>query len=183
MTRRVGLIGGECTGKSALADALARALPGLVVPEVLREFVQTHQRPPLSGEQAGIMQAQAEREAHLMSTCALPWVVGDPAPFMTAVYSLVYFDDGALVPEAVDHLRGYDTVLWCGDDIAWQPDDGQRDGPEYREREQAVIGQLVREHLAPAGIVVHPVSGSIDDRLAQAVSACRASGDPDVPLG
>jgi len=35
---RVALIGAECTGKTSLAMAMARELPGLWLPEILREW-------------------------------------------------------------------------------------------------------------------------------------------------
>ena len=35
---RIAVIGAECTGKSSLCEALAERLPGLWVPEALREF-------------------------------------------------------------------------------------------------------------------------------------------------
>ena len=172
MTRRVGLLGGECTGKSVLAAELETALPGVVVREALREFVASTGRTPRVDEQAGIMREQVTREAAACSEGGDAWVIGDPAPFMTAVYSIVYFDDDSLVDEAVEHLRGYDVVLWCDDDIPWTADAGMRDGPEYRRREQDVIRVLVNERLKPVG--VHPVlvSGGQRKRLEQALLAC-----------
>ncbi len=174
MIRRVGLIGGECTGKSVLAAALAESLPACVASEQVRAFVQAEGRPPRQDEQAGILRAQAEQERSAQQSCALPWLVGDPAPFMTAVYSLVYFDDPSLLDDAVAHLAGYDLVLWCAADIPWIADAGMRDGPEFRAREQAVIEALIRDRLGPAGIEVVVVTGTIDERVALARAACAA---------
>lgn len=168
MTRRIGLIGGECTGKSVLASALAQALDAVVVPEVLRSFVQEHGRAPRADEQRDIMDRQARAEAQAAEVGA-HWLIGDPAPLMTAVYSVVYFQDESLVDEAVSHASAYDLVIWCDEDIPWVPDDGQRDGPEFRTAEHTVIARLVRERMSQVPTVL--VSGSLDERVSTAILA------------
>ena len=85
------------SGKSSLASALGAALPACVVPEALREFVDLHGRPPRRDEQRHIMDEQSERELRAAQMCLLPRVVADPAPLMTAIYSIVYFDDRQLL--------------------------------------------------------------------------------------
>ncbi len=49
--RRIGLVGGEGTGKTTLASALAVALPACVVDESLRAFVEREGRTPRADEQ------------------------------------------------------------------------------------------------------------------------------------
>ncbi len=171
MPSRIGLIGGECTGKSALAAALGRDLPSCVVPEVLREIVDRLGRPPLLGEQAGIMAEQSARETAMALACELPWLVADPAPLMTAVYSQLYFEDDSLVPPAVEHARGYDLIVWCDSDIPWTPDGVQRDGPAARDRANDLIATLVRDQLRSQGSTVIKVTGGLDDRLATVLAA------------
>ncbi|MCX6432766.1 MAG: ATP-binding protein [Actinobacteria bacterium] len=171
MPSRIGLIGGECTGKSTLATALGRHLPSCVVPEVLREVVDRLGRPPLPGEQAGIMAEQSAREDAMARACELPWLVADPAPLMTAVYSQLYFADDCLVSPAVEHARGYDLIIWCGADIPWTPDGVQRDGPAARDRADEIISTLVREDLRSLGSTVIKVTGGLDDRVATVLAA------------
>lgn len=169
MTGRIGLIGGECTGKSELARVLAAELPASVVPEVLRAFVHEHGRPPRATEQRAIMDRQAALEAEKLAACRTPWLIGDPAPLMTAIYSVVYFDDASLIRDAIEHARGYDLILWCDTDIPWIPDDGQRDGPEYRAAEHAVIERTVRGVLDDLPVVL--VSGPVTERVHSALQA------------
>ena len=171
MPSRIGLIGGECTGKSTLAVALGRELPAGVVPEVLREVVDRLGRPPLPGEQAGIMADQSARETAMALACNLPWLVSDPAPLMTAVYSELYFQDTSLVLPAVEHSRGYALIVWCDTDIPWTPDGDQRDGPAARERADEIIATLVREELRSQGSTVIKVTGDLDDRVAAVLAA------------
>lgn len=164
---RIGIIGGECSGKSTLASALSRDLPACLVPEELRSFVESHGRPPSAAEQADLLVSQARAEDEAAESCPHPWLVADPAPLMTAVYSVLYFDDPSLLPEAVAHARGYDLVVWCDPDIPWEPDPGQRDGPDLRARADAIIADAVRDLLTPAGVRVLRVSG---DEVARVTS-------------
>lgn len=92
-------------------------------------------------------------------------VVCDPAALMTAIYSMAYFNDRSLLEPATLHAKTYGTLIWCGTDIPWEPDGDQRDGPEYRAQVDALIGEVVRESLEPAGIIVHRIDGPVSDRL------------------
>lgn len=167
--RRIGLLGGECTGKSTLASDLAEALPGstLVVSEILRDFVRTHGRTPLPDEQAALMAAQsdAEREAAALGPT---WLIADPAPAMTAIYSLIYFDDDTLLPQARAALVAYDTLLWCDRDLPWMPDPGQRDGPHMRHAAHAAIAE------AFDGYPMHLISGPREQRRTNAQQIVQA---------
>jgi len=161
---RIGLIGGECTGKSTLARDLAAALPGtaIVVPEFLRTFVLDHGRPPRADEQAMIMATQAEQE-FIAAQGNPDWLIADPAPAMTAIYSQVYFDDDSLLASAQQQLRSYDVVLWCDTDLPWQPDPGQRDGAHMRAAAHDAIA------AAFVGPTVHLISGRVEARLQRAL--------------
>lgn len=168
MTRRIGLLGGECTGKSVLAAALEIELGACVVPERLRTFVDMHGRAPLQHEQAQLMREQMDAEDAAAQSCQGDWLVCDPAPLMTAVYSETYFDDASLTAAGVAHARTYDVLLWCDDDIPWVPDGMMRDGSDYRSREQAIVERVVRE----TGLEVTLVSGRVEERVNVALAAC-----------
>lgn len=173
---RIGLIGGECTGKSTLAADLAEALRARtdldigIVPEVLRAFVARKGRPPLVTEQAGIMKAQ--RHAEDAAAGAHDLVIADPATMMTAIYSELYFDDPGLWGQAAVDAHEYQVVLWCRPDLPWEPDPGQRDGPDFRERADSLIA--ARLAVASAWLDpttrLSPVFGSRQARLDQAVT-------------
>lgn len=178
---RIGLIGGECTGKSTLAADLAEVLRHQtgarvhVVPEALRAFVVGHERAPLASEQAGIMAAQRADEDAAASNDGI--VIADPATMMTAVYSELYFQDASLWGQADQDARAYAVVLWCRPDLPWEPDPGQRDGPAYRERADALIA--ARLAAAPGrmklAIRTFSLSGDPDARLRQAVTHAMAA--------
>ena len=162
--RRIGLLGGESTGKSTLARQLADALPGLVAAEYLRDFVASHGRAPTPDDQEGIFltqQAGVDAVVSAAERAHIPWVIADPLPLMTAIYSVVYFDDDALIASGIDDASTYDVLLWCAPDIPWQVDQGVRDGADYRDRAETVIADLI----APA-LPLHRISGSETQRLA-----------------
>jgi nicotinamide riboside kinase len=163
---RIGLIGAESSGKSTLATALARELPACVVAEALRTFVEERGRPPRQDEQPQLMSAQAEAEEHVAASCGRPWLVADPAPLMTAVYSIAYFDDDALLEAGLQHACAYRLLVWCDPGIPWQPDDGQRDGPARRAGTDAIIDDLVQGPIGAMSVDVLKVTGSVAQRVA-----------------
>lgn len=171
---RIGLMGGECTGKSTLAadlaDELRRVLgcPVHVVPEALRAFVASHGRPPLADEQPGIMGDQRTAEDRLGRAGGV--VIGDPATMMTAVYSVMYFDDPGLLAQAAADAGRYDLLLWCRPDLPWRAEPGQRDGPDDRQRADDLIARAIRPGEWLSNCRLHEIAGSRPERLARAVT-------------
>ena len=170
--RRIGLLGGECTGKTTLAEDLARTLPGFVAEEYLRDFVRDFGRVPSAADQEGIYLTQqmtvrtVERAADYSET---PWVIADPLPLMTAVYSVVYFDDHSLIDAGIADASSYDVLLWCAPDIPWIAEAGMRDGIDFRDRADQVIGEYVAPRLPLQRLV-----GDTEQRLTEAL---RATGE------
>lgn len=138
---RIAVIGGESTGKTTLALALAAATHGIVVTEALRAFVEEHGRAPHQDEQRAIMDAQHTREEHACEEFAHATIVCDPATTMTAIYSELYFQDSSLRTQALEYAAAYDAILWCRPDIPWVAEPGQHDGPQFREAADQLIAQ------------------------------------------
>ena len=167
--RRIGLLGGESTGKTTLALALADALPGFVAEEYLRDFVRDFGRLPTLADQEGIFLTQqmtvrtVERAAEYAET---PWVIADPLPLMTAVYSIVYFDDDSLLEVGIEDASTYDVLLWCAPDIPWQADGTMRDGAEHRDRTDLAIAKYVAPRLP-----LQRIRGTLNIRLVTALDA------------
>lgn len=165
--RRIGLLGGECTGKTTLALALADALPAFIAEEYLRDFVRAFGRLPTAADQEGIYLTQqmtmrtVERAADFAD---VPWVIADPLPLMTAVYSVIYFDDDSLLDEGIDDAATYDVLLWCAPDLPWVAEEGMRDGEDYRARADEVIAEVLSSRLT-----LHRVGGTSAERLASAL--------------
>jgi nicotinamide riboside kinase len=160
------LLGGECTGKTALARALADSVtdrPVVIVQEALRSFVDHHKRTPTRSEQRDLWdQQRASLREAMLSTPQQGLVICDPAPLMTAVYSLQYFNDHSLLQAAMTETQNSDLIIWCAPDIPWEADGLQRDGADARERTHALLKDLVVPQItAPIAVV----SGDIAKRL------------------
>jgi hypothetical protein len=91
----------------------------------------------------------------------LSWVVSDSGPLMTAVYSIQYYDDASLLPQALEWTARSEQVVWCQDDFPWQPDP-QRDGSEARATSQQILAEIF---TANPQLPMLAVSGSFDDRV------------------
>lgn len=173
MATVVLLLGGECTGKTALANAIATwgnaqdpTRMVRIVPEVLRGFGDRHGRTPLQHEQEMIWREQT-RLLHLAidGSHSDQVVVCDPAPLMTAVYSVQYFDDESLLPQALAAIDPDAVVAWCAPDIPWEADGVHRDGPQERDRTHRLLTERFVPALAARNVI--SVSGDLDDRVAQ----------------
>lgn len=170
--RLVSVLGAECTGKTALCTRLAQVLPAVFVPEYLRLWCEQRGRTPSCDEQVLIVDGhlQAERAALQQAAAqGLGWVIADAGPLLTAVYSLEYFDDDRLLAAALEHQRGYALTLVTADDLEWQADGIQRDGPQRRASAQARLLGV----LAGSGVRYRLVSGSADRRLGTSLQALR----------
>jgi nicotinamide riboside kinase len=167
------LIGAECTGKTTLAQALARELDGPWVPEYLRTFCDARGRTPVLQEQAHIMETQYQQEdaaRHRASAQGQRWVFCDTAPLLTAIYSDFIFGDKSLLACArMLHMR-YRVTLLLESDIAWEADGMQREGDHVR----APIQAMLEAELERVGQPVIRISGNGPARLAAALQAFAA---------
>lgn len=161
--RRVAILGAESTGKSTLAAALAVHYRTVWVPEYLREFVATQGRVPFEGDQFGIAQVQMERE-HAAAAGANRFLFCDTTPFMTAIYSGVYW--GRVDPRlaALDLTYDYAVTLVAAPDVPWVADGLQRESEAVRlEVHRALIDKLERRAIAYTLL-----TGALEQRLPQA---------------
>lgn len=159
---RVGIIGGESTGKSTLAMALAAQYQTLWVPEYLREFVDTHQRTPLAHEQFSIASEQVARENAMLSQ-ATQYLFCDTTPRMTAMYSAYYFDGIDAELDALVRTHRYDFNIVTAPTNPWNGDGLMRDGDAVRQ----AVHALVIEHLHADGIQFLLVDGDVEQRVRQ----------------
>ena len=165
----IALLGGECSGKSGLAQGLGERLQAhghraCVVPEYLRQWVDEHQRTPTASEQAAIAQQQTQAIEAARHTDGTHLVLADTTAVMTAAYSELYFGDTSLWPLALAWQRSCAQTWLMGCDLPWRADGTQRDGPEWRQRTDA----LLRQRLQEAGMVFQVFHGTLPLRINQA---------------
>jgi len=195
----VALLGAESTGKTTLAQSLARALRGEgrsvgLVGEYLREFCDSRGRTPRQDEQAGIAEEQTRRIAQAAREHDI--VIADTSALMIAVYSELVFGDTSLYARAeAAHREASRLTLLTALDLPWQHDGLQRDGPHVREPVDALVrAALVRAQvswsvvfgtgaarddaaLASIRRALAPPAGDLDTRNARWHWHCERCGD------
>jgi len=160
--QRVALLGAESSGKSTLAEALARRYGTVWVPEYLREFVDTLGRVPREEDQYGIALTQRAREDAAAGE-ARRFLFCDTTPLMTALYSRVYWDRVDAQLAALDARHDYAWTFVTAPDTPWEPDGLQRESEEVRQR----VHRMLLEALAARGIGYALLAGDPAHRMRQ----------------
>jgi NadR type nicotinamide-nucleotide adenylyltransferase len=165
--KRVALLGGESTGKSTLAAALADALGTLHVAEFGRELWDRKGGALAFDDLLAIASEQIRREeAALVDPGTHRFLICDTTPLTTLFYSLEMF--GRADPRLRELARRpYHHLLLCADDFPFRQDGTRRD-PAFRSKGQRWYrGQL-------AGLAHTEVTGGVRNRICQARAALAA---------
>jgi nicotinamide riboside kinase len=178
---RVAIVGAECSGKTSLANDLAKVfapeMPSAYVPEYLRMFVDLENRTPRAEEQLSIAQKQQSLEQtiakELMDQHPDPEFVllfCDTTPLMTCIYSEVVFGGSHPELSQLAKAHDYDLTLFTQIDFPWQEDGLQRDGPVA----QTKVHFRVKTRLDELNIPYFNVSGSPSVRLTKTQNTVRS---------
>ncbi|MBK6906665.1 MAG: AAA family ATPase [Rhodocyclaceae bacterium] len=173
--RRIGILGGESSGKTTLARALAANLDTTWVPEYGRELWECKDGQLVFDDMVAIGRMQVEKE-RMQLAHAQRFLICDTSPLTTLFYSHAMF--GQADPELVRLAeRGYDTIILCSPDIEFIQDGTRRDS-DFRQRQH----QWYLEYLNARGIAHLAMSGPPEKRLAAAM-AYIADSALKAPLG
>ncbi|HUD94767.1 ATP-binding protein [Sphingobium sp.] len=171
MTFRVVLHGVESTGKSVLAERLARHFNTIWVPEYGRTHAETHGVDMDEEDLLTIGRTQAA-----MIEAALPaanrFLFADTDSLMTAAWADMMIGH---VPEVLLTYPKADLYLLMEADVAWVPDEVRiyGDAPV-----RACFAEISRNMLEKSGVVWAPVGGDWDARFAGAVRLVEALERP-----
>ena len=161
--RRMALLGGESSGKTTLARALAAELSTVWVPEYGRQRWEELRETLSAGELLQVARKQVEwEEEHALQ--ARGWLVCDTTPLTTLQYCL--FDHGQ-APSELHTLaqRHYDLTVVCLPDFDFVQDGCRRDD-SFRAQQHA----WTMAHLAQMRVVPLQVSGPEPARLSQVLA-------------
>ena len=169
--RTICLHGPESTGKSVLAEKLARHFGTIWTPEYGRVHCELF---GFDLDAAGLVTIAEVQQA--MIAASLPWcdrrLIADTDALTTAAWSIMILghvpDDLVMAPLA-------DLYLLTDIDVPWK-DDGTRYFPDD-ERRRAFM-QACRDVLDRAGAHWVEISGSWDERFARSVAAIEAFAPP-----
>jgi HTH-type transcriptional repressor of NAD biosynthesis genes len=164
--QRVALLGGESTGKSTLAKALAEALRTISVDEYGRELWVQKDGKLVFEDLQHIGEEQVRREeAALRTSSANRHLICDTTPLTTLFYSDALF--GKVAPGlAVLAGRPYDLTVLCEPDFPFVQD-GTRQQPDFRDRQH----RWYLERLNAQGSRLVRVGGTVAQRVSQVIDA------------
>jgi HTH-type transcriptional regulator, transcriptional repressor of NAD biosynthesis genes len=167
--KRVTLVGAESTGKTTLANQLARHFHTVVAPEYGRTYTEIHGQDASSPDDMlriafGHLASTAEAARHANRV-----LIEDTDPVLTQVWSDILA--GSHDPW-FDAFRDYpDLYLFCDIDLPWVKDDVRYFGdPDARRR----FHEACERELVSRGVNYVRISGSPEQRRATAVAAIEA---------
>ncbi len=163
-TKKVVIIGPECTGKTDLSKFLADHFKTVWVPEYARAYVNKLIRPYEQSDLTKIAHGQARmedewiREANRVLIC-------DTNALVVKVWSEHKFGS---CDEEIEMLlaRKYDLYLLTYIDVPWK-NDPQREHPDKREHFWTIYKNIVEK----SGVPFVEIRGSKDERRIKAVEA------------
>lgn len=147
--RKVVITGPECSGKTTLALALARAMRGRCVGEAARGYLDALARPYEEKDLPAIARAQLAGEDRAMEQAGADGLVVCDTDLLTLrIWSEEKY--GRCDPWIIRQTEQRPYALWllCRPDIPWEPDP-QRENPHDRDRLFARHEELLRELEKP----------------------------------
>jgi NadR type nicotinamide-nucleotide adenylyltransferase len=174
---RVAILGGEASGKSTLAAALATHYRSIWVPEYLRDFVEAQQRTPHPHEQFSIAAKQVERETAALARAA-GFLFCDTSPRMTAAYSRHYFGNTDAALDALTMAHTYDATIVTAPTIPWASDGLQHDSEAARQAVHDIVVDMLQRAVIPFLLVDGDVAQRVEQTVAY-LSQLARTGKPD----
>ena len=173
--RRVALLGGESTGKTTLAQALARHLGTAWVAEYgrqrweeLRETLGVQELLQVAQRQVALEDAAAARTTG--------WLVCDTTPLTTLQYCLHDHGHAPLELHALAR-RPYDLLVVCEPDFDFVQDGCRRDDSFRRAQHAWTLARLDEQ-----GLPYISVNGPLPARVAQVLRHITDDTIPGPPL-
>ena len=170
--RRVCLIGAECTGKTRLAEDLARHFATVCVPEYAREYAERVARPLTYMDVGAIAEGQIalNESATRDARPATRVIILDTDLISTVVYSRHHYGHCPEWIEREARNRRADLYLLLDIDVPWVADPA-RDSGERRDQ----LHDEFRETLEEFEARYELVSGEWKERLRHAIRAIEAT--------
>lgn len=158
VTQKIVLLGGESTGKTTLAKALAEKFDTSWVPEYGRELWEEKNGELVFSDMLRIGHEQKFREKYF-NIGANRYLFCDTSPLTTMGYSMWLYGkvDDKLVKLAEEL---YDGVIFCQADFA-HVNDGTRVGHDFRSMQQDWYKHVIPKMKCP----IISVTGTIEERV------------------
>jgi NadR type nicotinamide-nucleotide adenylyltransferase len=162
---RIAIVGPECTGKSTLAEQLAKHYNTCFVPEYAREYIDKLKGPYTLDDIVEISKGQMKQEDELAAK-ANKILVCDTNLIVTKIWAeFKYKQCPAWIKENIAK-RKYSLHLLTDIDIPWEADP-QREHPHLRRE----LFEIYRNELVLEKVPFELISGKPEMRLQQAITA------------
>jgi NadR type nicotinamide-nucleotide adenylyltransferase len=161
---KIAITGPESTGKSQLAEELAKHYKTVFVPEFAREYIDHLDRAYNHEDILQIAKGQIRNEARMMRQ-ATRMLFCDTELIVTRIWSEVKY--GVCDPWILEKIEknNYDLFLLCNIDLPWE-EDPQREHPHMREKLFSLYFEVLTNYRFPFKIV----SGTGKERLMNAIA-------------
>lgn len=143
--RRICFLGGESSGKTTLAQALAERCSTVWVAEYGRELWEQKNGALQLDDMLAIGREQVRRE-RTHATQAHRWLMCDTSPLTTLFYSLSMFGRAAPELEALA-ARRYDHVFLCAPDFPFVQDGTRKDAVFRQRQHEWYLDELVKRSM------------------------------------
>ena len=165
---RLALLGGESSGKTTLAQALAVQLHTAWVPEYGRQLWEELRHTLDEAELLHVARRQVELEDEAAAQRG-GWIVCDTTPLTTLQYCL--HDHGRAPPELHTlALRCYELTVVCAPDFDFVQDGCRRDDSFRRAQHAWTLARLQEQ-----GVAYVLAGGSVDARVQTVLRALSAA--------
>ena len=170
--RRVCLIGAECTGKTRLAEELARHFGTVWIPEYARQYAVRVARPLTYIDVSAIAEGQIalDESATRDPRPATGVIILDTDLISTVVYSRHHYGHCPEWIEREARKRRADLYLWLDIDVPWIADPA-RDSGQRRDQ----LHDEFREALEEFEAKYELIAGEWKGRLQRAIRAIEAT--------
>lgn len=150
---KILITGPESSGKTQLAQTLARRFHCPWVPEFARTYLNALEQDYEEEDLLRILNGQLRLQHQHQQT---PLLFCDTGPEVIYVWSKVKFGRADAFIEASLQKYKYDLTLLCSPDLAWEPDPlreapQQTDRIQYFEEYQRILQQLNHPYLIVKG--------------------------------
>jgi len=161
---KIAVVGPESTGKSTLAQALARHFDTVCVPEYAREYCKNLNNSYTLADEINMFYGQVALEDSLLPLAKHNILISDTSIFTIKIWCdhLFGFTPAHVIEEI--QRRPYDLFLLLDIDLPWE-DDPLRDFPDQR----AHFMEVWKKELNNFDCKYALISGSGADRLASAL--------------
>ncbi|MFO7721825.1 MAG: ATP-binding protein [Bacteroidales bacterium] len=165
---RIAITGPESTGKSSLAEALARELNGRIVPEYARAYLDDLGRPY---ELHDVLRIGRQQYEMIMEACdsSVEAVIADTELLVISIWLSHKY--GHTEPWIENRLarQPFDLYLLCDIDLPWE-EDPQREHPHMRQ----YFFELYHKRLTDLDVPFGVVQGEGEDRIKNALALINA---------